>query len=199
VAVLDAEAWGECEPAVGDALRWAADRLDQQGWAVSRMPMPAEWVRLPEAHSTIMAVEVAHNLRARLGADVEAISASARAIVERGDTCPAEEHAAALAVTAAATATLDRLAESIDLILAPSALGVAPVGLDFTGDPVMCRPWTLLCAPASNLPYYRRADGLPVGIQAVGTRPDDTFFLTALASLEAALTSSPIDPAHPEE
>jgi Asp-tRNA(Asn)/Glu-tRNA(Gln) amidotransferase A subunit family amidase len=188
VVVLDATAWGECEPEVDDALRWVADRLDRQGWSVADMSMPAEWVALPDAHATIMAVEVAHNMRARLGPDVDQISPSARAIVERGDSCPSETHARALATTAAATATLDRLAETVDLLLAPSALGVAPVGLDFTGDPVMCRPWTLLCAPASNLPFYHRADGLPVGVQAVGVRPDDHYFLTALASLEAALT-----------
>jgi Asp-tRNA(Asn)/Glu-tRNA(Gln) amidotransferase A subunit family amidase len=199
VAVLDTGAWGECELEVDDAIRWVADRLDQLGWPVTPMAMPAEWTDLPAIHSTIMAVEVAQNLRARLGPDVERISQSARAIVERGDNCPAEEHANALAATAAAAATLDRLAESVDLLLAPSALGVAPSGLEFTGDPVMCRPWTLLCAPAANLPYYRRADGLPVGVQAVGVRLDDNYFLTALASLEAALTDSLTNPLTTEE
>ena len=136
----------------------------------------------------MMAVEVALNMRAQLGADVDRISERARAIVERGDNCPAEVYSDALATTAAAAEVLASIASTTDLLLAPSALGVAPVGLDFTGDPVMCRPWTLLGAPASNVPAYRRADGLPVGVQAVSSTLDDVFFLRALASLEAALT-----------
>jgi Asp-tRNA(Asn)/Glu-tRNA(Gln) amidotransferase A subunit family amidase len=63
------------------------------------------------------------------------------------------------------------------------------VGLDFTGDPVMCRPWTLLGLPAANVPAWRRPDGLPVGVQLIGTRRDDLSYLTNLALAEAALTN----------
>jgi Asp-tRNA(Asn)/Glu-tRNA(Gln) amidotransferase A subunit family amidase len=154
--------------------------------------MPSGWESLPDVHNTLMAVEVARNLRAQLDGDVDRISDSARGIVERGDSCPARVHSDALAATAAATSILAPLASTTDLLLAPSALGVAPVGLDFTGDPVMCRPWTLLGTPATNVPAYRRHDGLPVGVQAVSPRLDDVFFLHALASLEASLT----DPEH---
>ena len=65
-----------------------------------------------------------------------------------------------------------------DLVLAPSALGVAPAGLEFTGDPVMCRPWTLLGLPAANMPAWRRPDGLPIGVQLIGTGRDDVNYLT---------------------
>jgi len=188
VAVLATDEWGDCEPEIALAIRHVADRLDRAGWAVSELAMPAGWENLPEVHNTMMAVEVALNMRAQLGADVDRISERARAIVERGDSCPAEVYSDALASTAAAAEVLASIASTTDLLLAPSALGVAPVGLDFTGDPVMCRPWTLLGTPASNVPAYRRADGLPVGVQTVSSTLDDVFFLRALASLEAALT-----------
>jgi Asp-tRNA(Asn)/Glu-tRNA(Gln) amidotransferase A subunit family amidase len=145
----------------------------------------------------MMAFEVARNLRARLGDDVDRISESARAVVERGDNCPTAVYSEAVATTAVAAEVLAAVATTTDLLLAPSALGVAPVGLDFTGDPVMCRPWTLLCAPTTNVPAYRRGDGLPVGVQAVSPTLDDVFFLHALASLEAALTDPLIDKERP--
>lgn len=72
-------------------------------------------------------------------------------------------------------------------MLAPSTLGVAPQGLDFTGDPVMCRPWTLLGLPAANVPAYRRTDGLPVGLQVLGLTTSDRQFLDLLAVLASAL------------
>jgi amidase len=192
VSVLATDDWGTCEPEVAVAIRHVADQLARAGWSVTELAMPSGWESLPDVHNTLMAVEVARNLRAQLDGDVDRISDSARGIVERGDSCPARVHSDALAATAAATSILAPLASTTDLLLAPSALGVAPVGLDFTGDPVMCRPWTLLGTPATNVPAYRRHDGLPVGVQAVSPRLDDVFFLHALASLEASLT----DPEH---
>jgi Asp-tRNA(Asn)/Glu-tRNA(Gln) amidotransferase A subunit family amidase len=79
-----------------------------------------------------------------------------------------------------------------DLLLTPSAPGAAPEGLAYTGDPVMCRPWTLLGLPAANVPAYRRQDGLPVGVQLVSLARHDLRFLADLASAETGI-------AHKEE
>jgi len=135
-----------------------------------------------------MAVEVAKNLRARLGDRVAQISESAQAVIEQGDLCSATTYLAALEARAEARRLLAPLAVVADLVLAPSALGAAPEGLAFTGDPVMCRPWTLLGLPAANVPAYRRGDGLPVGVQFVGLAADDLSFLADLALVETVLT-----------
>lgn len=152
------------------------------------MAMPASWRHLPEHHEVVMAVEVAKNLHSSLGDRLGQISESAQAVVERGDRCRASEYLAALDAAEEARGLLAPLAVAADLVLAPSALGVAPEGLAFTGDPVMCRPWTLLGLPAANLPAYRRADGLPVGVQLVGLAGNDLSYLTDLALVEAVLT-----------
>jgi Asp-tRNA(Asn)/Glu-tRNA(Gln) amidotransferase A subunit family amidase len=187
VGVLEACEWGDVDDDVVTAIRSVTARLADAGWEIRQMTMPVEWAQLPDVHATLMAVEVAHNMHERLGRDVERISDSARAIVERGDTCSEQEIREARATADAAADQLAALADYTDLLLAPSALGVAPRGLEFTGDPVMCRPWTLLCAPAANLPVHTRDDGLPVGVQAVGPRLDNVTFMNALTSLEAAL------------
>jgi Asp-tRNA(Asn)/Glu-tRNA(Gln) amidotransferase A subunit family amidase len=160
------------------------------------MAMPPAWRHLPGQQEVVMAAEVAKNLHAVLGDRVTQISDSAQAIVARGDRCLATEYLTALQARAEALAALVPLAAVTDLVLAPSALGVAPVGLDHTGDPVMCRPWTLLGLPAANLPAWRRPDGLPVGVQLIGTRPDDISYLENLALAEAALTN-PAAPTNP--
>ena len=188
VAVLAAEEWASCGPEVRDALRFVAGRLSDRGWKVSQMAMPASWRHLPEHHEVVMAVEVAKNLRASLGDRLGQISESAQAVVERGDRCTAQEYLAALGAREEARRLLAPAAVAADLVLAPSALGVAPEGLAYTGDPVMCRPWTLLGLPAANVPAYRRADGLPVGVQLVGLAGDDLSYLTDLALAEAAVT-----------
>ena len=189
VAVLSTEDWGNADGDVRAALSSAAGRLSDDGWEVREMAMPPAWRHLPGQQEVLMAAEVAKNLHAALGDRVGQISDSAQAIVAWGDHCLAAEYLAALEARAEALQALVPLAAVTDLLLAPSALGVAPVGLDFTGDPVMCRPWTLLGVPAANVPAWRRPDGLPVGVQLIGTRRDDLGYLTNLALAEAALTN----------
>ena len=192
VLVLPAAEWAACEPEVRDALDFAAGRLSDSGWKVQEIRMPDSWRHLPDQQAVIMAAEVAKNLHASLGSRVGQISESAHAIVEQGDRCSAREYLGALEARDQAMALLSPLSVAGDLLLTPSAPGAAPEGLGYTGDPVMCRPWTLLGLPAANIPAYRRQDGLPVGVQLVSSAGHDLRFLADLASAETAI-------AHKEE
>jgi amidase len=189
--VLRCAEWGESEAEVHDALDATARALEAEGWAVTEARLPAGWAELPADHATVMAVEVAGSLTDRLGPRIADISPAARAIVEQGERCTAREYLRALAARDRAQAGAAALAVAGSLVLAPSALGVAPVGLGFTGDPVMCRPWTLLGLPCANVPGFRDSDGVPVGVQAIGLVPDDRRFLQDLLDVEKALSARP--------
>lgn len=186
-AVLRATEWAKAAPEVDEALDTVALRLAGAGWSVTEMQMPAEWRRLHEHHATVMAVEVAENMHEALGERIGLVSARARAIVEEGDAAPARSYLEAQRRAEQAHGPLPALARSVNVILAPSALGAAPEGLGFTGDPVMCRPWTLLGLPVANLPGVVRRDGLPVGVQVVSPAFDDQAFLEDLASIEVLM------------
>jgi len=68
-----------------------------------------------------------------------------------------------------------------DALLAPSAPGAAPRGLEDTGSPVMQAPWTILGLPAISLPIGLNKGGLPLGIQIIGPpRAEDRLFAAAL-------------------
>jgi Asp-tRNA(Asn)/Glu-tRNA(Gln) amidotransferase A subunit family amidase len=71
---------------------------------------------------------------------------------------------------------------SIDLWIAPSAKGIAPLGLESTGDPVMSFPWTFAGLPTISLPISTSAEGLPLGLQCIGMFGQDEQVL-AWASL----------------
>ena len=63
--------------------------------------------------------------------------------------------------------------KDIDLLLTPSALGEAPVGLANTGDTSFNILSTWTYTPCVTLPVLTGPRGLPVGIQLIGHRNQD--------------------------
>jgi Asp-tRNA(Asn)/Glu-tRNA(Gln) amidotransferase A subunit family amidase len=74
-----------------------------------------------------------------------------------------------------------------DLLLAPSAPGEAPRGLESTGEATFNRLWTGLLTPCLNLPGFTGPRGLPVGVQTIGARDDDRRLLRWSAWIAARL------------
>jgi Asp-tRNA(Asn)/Glu-tRNA(Gln) amidotransferase A subunit family amidase len=73
---------------------------------------------------------------------------------------------------------------NIDLWVCPPAIGPAPKGLDATGDPVMCLPWTQIGFPAVNIPTTKNEDNLPMGLQLVGAWNSDESLLAWAEDIE---------------
>ncbi len=51
------------------------------------------------------------------------------------------------------------------MLAPPAALGAAPKGLSFTGDPIANAPFTIFGVPSLTVPAGRTTDGLPLGFQ----------------------------------
>ncbi len=108
-------------------------------------------------------------------------------LLDAGAATTGAQHAALLAATRHARQQVDALFDQADALLTPSAMGEAPAGLDATGDPIFCRPWTLLGLPCVHLPFTTGARGLPVGLQLVGRWGDDHRLLATAAWLHQRL------------
>lgn len=77
-----------------------------------------------------------------------------------------------------------KLVIEFDACVTLAAPGAAPVGLDWTGDPVFNCPASLLGIPALSLPVLRD-DGLPLGLQLMGfAHRDAALFATAAWVME---------------
>jgi Asp-tRNA(Asn)/Glu-tRNA(Gln) amidotransferase A subunit family amidase len=74
-----------------------------------------------------------------------------------------------------------------DAVLLPAALGPAPLGYESTGDPVLSRPWQVMGLPSVALPGLANADGLPLGMQLVGSASADRALLCAALAVETVL------------
>jgi Asp-tRNA(Asn)/Glu-tRNA(Gln) amidotransferase A subunit family amidase len=145
-----------------------------------------------------LAAERARDAAAAPGAP--RLSERLRAMLAEGAAIDGAGHAAQLAALQRLRGGAAALFEGCDVLLAPSALGVAPPREEGTGDPVFCRAFTLLGLPCLHLPLGRGEHGLPLGLQLVGPPQGDAALLRAAAWFEAAwAASSPEDPSPPDK
>jgi Asp-tRNA(Asn)/Glu-tRNA(Gln) amidotransferase A subunit family amidase len=171
--------WHEVTPAVGGAMQQAAKLLAASGAHVGEAEMPTRFAALRDAHAAILGYESARNLaherrehRSRLSPRLRSeLDAGARIAATRYDSAQLSAHSCRLELP-------DLFAEH-DVLLAPSAIGEAPAGLQSTGSPVMNLVWTLLHVPCVNVPFARGPTGLPIGLQVIGPRGDDARTLAA--------------------
>jgi Asp-tRNA(Asn)/Glu-tRNA(Gln) amidotransferase A subunit family amidase len=70
-----------------------------------------------------------------------------------------------------------------DAVLTFAASGPAPLASEGTGDPIFASLWTLIGAPAYNLPLMTGAKSLPVGVQAIAAPGRDRELTRAAAWL----------------
>ena len=96
--------------------------------------------------------------------------------------------AAGRAHRARALAALPDLFADVDVLLAPAVLGEAPERAT-TGDPVLCRAWTLLGTPAVAVPGLVGPAGLPLGIQVLAPPGADGLALGAAERVARALVA----------
>jgi len=135
---------------------------------------------MADIHGTIMMAEAAKALDHEYQNAYDQLSPFYQETLTAGRAIPDDDYYAALAAADQFRNDAAAQLDGLDVILTPPAPGPAPKGLDFTGDPVFNKVWTLLRWPCVTLPVGRNADGLPVGVQLVaGTGKDDRVLAAA--------------------
>lgn len=135
----------------------------------------------------IMAADMAHNLGAFVDQGGE-VSKQFRDLVAEGRSVTATEYLAAVRDARRYADGMAGIFEQLsDAILTLSARGVAPQGIEATGDPVFCTLWTLTGFPSLNLPLLANADGLPIGVQLVGAHGRDERLLRTASAMVQTL------------
>jgi Asp-tRNA(Asn)/Glu-tRNA(Gln) amidotransferase A subunit family amidase len=149
-----------------------ADRLKLES-----LDLPDRFAGAWDAHRTVMAVEMAHNLGAAVHRGGEASSKTLRDLLAAGSKIAAVDYLGARNEARALNRELAKFFEIYDAIITPATTGVAPKGLDATGDPAFCSLWSLLGVPTVTLPVLAGEGGLPIGVQLVGAAGDDARLL----------------------
>jgi len=169
------------------ALDTAMRALERAGATVHAFDLPAACDGLTEAQMDIMAFEAVAAFAPEARNPSAQFSAAFVRQLEAGRAVSGERFHAALALAERARLALDDALAGFDAILAPSAEGEAPAGLQATGDPIFCRMWTLLGTPCVHVPTGTGVTGMPVGVTVTAARHADARVLAVAHQLEMSL------------
>jgi Asp-tRNA(Asn)/Glu-tRNA(Gln) amidotransferase A subunit family amidase len=158
------------EPMVMQGVRDLAARLERQGATVSPFRLPDAMQRAHEVHDTLYTCALAYYFQPEWTAKPALFSRQLGEMIERGLRIAPERYQEALTEQARIAAAFDAAMQSMDILLAPSTAGEAPIGLNGIEAPDTCLIWTLCGAPSLSLPMLKGPHGLPVGVQAVARR-----------------------------
>lgn len=166
--------WDQADPATRAAFEQFVEKL---GSACFVLDLPERYISAWEAHRAIMAADMAHQFGPLVDKHADGISKVFRDLVEEGRKVTAPRYLAALDLAQSLAASLNELFNECNAIITPATVGVAPKGLEATGNPAFCSLWTLTGLPAVSLPLLEGEDDMPLGVQLIGARSDDARLL----------------------
>jgi len=166
------------------------DSLTQAGYDLRRIPVMDDYQEIRNRHDVIMSYEAANVHKEWFARHKILYSSKFSDLIKRGQSITNYQLQIALEsrdqFRSSITQTMND--NNIDLWIAPPTIGPAPKGLDSTGDPVMCLPWTQIGFPAINIPTTKNDEGLPIGLQIVGKLNSDETLLTWAEDIEIVVS-----------
>ncbi len=189
VGLCRTPSWPEAGPATQSVLEASADRLTQAGVRVEEVALPAAFADFNQLHSIVLLFEAYRAVAYERTVHPDRLAPDTLEELEAGSRIRRRDYLAAKVRIAECRRLIDQAFEAADLLLAPSAPGEAPRGLESTGAATFNRLWTGLLMPCLNLPAGTGPSGLPIGVQTVGGRNDDARLLAWSAWIEARLAA----------
>ena len=165
--------WSKADRPTQAALEGALPRLARAGAQVAEVALDDEFADLAEAQIKVSAFEFYRALAYERTRFPERISESLMGRLLAGGRVTRTQYEEAQAMARRCRARLGDIYRDHDVLLAPSATGEAPKGLESTGDPLFGLMWTLMLGPAVTLPVFTGPSGLPIGAQITGPRGKD--------------------------
>ncbi len=155
------------DAAVTDHLDVTAAAFARAGASVDEVTVPPSTVALHDAGQLVLRVEAAAYHAEQFAAHAAAYRPGIRGLVEAGLSVPAVDYVGAQRTRARFREDMGPIFDRFDALLMPVAPAPAPRGLETTGDPVLCAPWSYGGFPAISLPSGLATGGLPLAIQLI--------------------------------
>ncbi|KAI4863347.1 amidase signature enzyme [Hypoxylon rubiginosum] len=180
VALVKTPMWPSAGPGTIAAMKEAATILQNSGAQVEEVSFPPE---VNDAEALVRMQNIITNGEAQAAflreyrVDKMNLAPEIRSIVENTSNYTHKERLEAFDTYANIRRTINNLAENYSVILTPSAVDEAPLGLDDMGSAVFNTLWTGFHMPVINIPAFTGAHGMPIGVSLVAPRFRDQHLL----------------------
>ncbi|WP_257229878.1 MULTISPECIES: amidase [unclassified Acinetobacter] len=176
VGVYSGDQLGEIEPEMQYAMKGFMSSVQRESITFVQLPEDIDIKALADHHYKIMAFEVARNLQYEFHTGL--MDEYITELIHTGLNMAHADYLEHLqSVEKIKTDYVNWMNKaSIDLTIAPAAPGIAPLGLEKTGQPFMSRPWQVMGLPVTTFPMAHQQN-MPLGIQLVGKFHQDDELL----------------------
>jgi Asp-tRNA(Asn)/Glu-tRNA(Gln) amidotransferase A subunit family amidase len=187
IAIVTQDFAGKAEEEGTKALRIAANAAEKAGASVDELKMPDVIAEAWRIHTPVQQFEAHQAFAWEYRENYDAMPPLLRGRLDDSKNISPREYDEARAIATKARGVLSDIFREVDVVVALSAMGPAPKGLDWTGEPAFNRLWTLMGTPCVNVPTYVASGNLPVGVQVIADYGDDAKALAGARFLEVAL------------
>ncbi|MBI2525732.1 MAG: amidase [Candidatus Rokubacteria bacterium] len=174
-------------PAAAEHIETVTRVFREAGGVVMEATLPDSFEGLHDAGATVVRVEAAAYHASTFATHAAEYPPRIREAIGLGQAIGAVEFLAAQARRRRFREEMAPIAARYDALLTPAAAGPAPRGLESTGDPYFCAPWSFAGMPAIAVPSGLAPEGLPLSLQLVGGVLGEAPLLAAAAWCERVL------------
>jgi len=169
-------------------FRQTCDRLRAEGCELRPVQMLSDFEEIVRRHETLVAAEAAM-VHGRWFRDYsDRYHEKTSELIRKGQTIAPDVletcRKSREQVRRDIVETMERF--GLSALVTPASVGPAPRGLESTGDPIMNLPWTHAGLPVVSIPSGM-SEGLPVGLQIVGSWMGDERLLRVAERIEGIL------------
>jgi Asp-tRNA(Asn)/Glu-tRNA(Gln) amidotransferase A subunit family amidase len=175
------------EPANAAQIDALLETLRTRGAHVENAPLAASFDGIHAAGDTVARAEAAAFHRDLYARHAALYPKHIGEAVKAGLGIAAVDYIAAQGRRRAFRVEMAAIAARYDALVSPTAAGPAPKGLESTGDPFFCAPWSSAGMPSISLPTGLASDGLPFAVQLTGAPWAEARLLAAAAWCERAI------------
>ena len=158
--------------------------LTQAGYEIRHIQVMDDFDEIKSRHDAIMSYDVSQVHKGWFAKHESLYSQKFADLIRRGQSVSNLQSLVSARDSFREQLTQTMIETKIDLWICPPTIDAAPKGLESTGDPVMCLPWTQIGFPAINIPTTKNEESLPMGLQLIGKWNTDESLLAWAEEIE---------------
>ena len=173
IGVLGGYFENESDDQVWEGFQSDIDKITNNGYKIKEITLPSIFKIVHDAHRIVMSSETAAIHKSLLENKLNKYRYNIRGFIKSGQLVDAVSYINAFRIKKIFTDKIEETLKEVDYLITPSAPTPAPHGLSSTGNMAFNAPWSFSGSPTITLPTGLTKNGLPLGLQIIGSKYSD--------------------------